>query len=456
MRETHPIDELFREKLQNASATPPAHIAEAVLGAVRTKRRAALWRRSATALLLLLLLVGGGAAWNALRTKDQRASARPEVEQQARNSTGATISPEEHSVVTVETSVGATATKHTDEPDPSGEASTSPNSISTSGSPVDRFAAARSPANNGEARRDPVVPSAPAVLTSKPDPAIPPQVMPPFENVAGLFVRESVSVGRMSAISTDRSVQPAPESAALHTGPVLPNGEWWIAPSVGIVASQYSWSGGADELVAALDRNSGWSSDFAIGLFGGRSWRSGLVLSGGIEWQRSEQLFRSTERVTTVENTAVDIVTLNTQVIAADTTWAVVEQMRTSEGTDRRSVLRVPLELAWHQGMRRWFAGPRVGVAGELTRASSNSSLVWNEEDGRVRAEAIDSDAMCQRYPFAVLGVVGVDLGFLVNERLSIVTAPSYSLTLLDLGHASETHATAERLGLRLQLRHTF
>jgi hypothetical protein len=456
MRETHPIDELFRERLQHASAMPPAHIAEAVLGTVRTKRRAAFWRRSAVAFLFLLLLVGGGVTWNAMRTDDELVSTHPKAERSASGSENAAIDKTKPTTIQAMGPEDATVAKQIG--DPAGSFGTS----GSSGGDSEKTSADAQPATNTSARAaedggaEQSAPREHAGLTRRTDQPAPPQALLPAESAAPVVARDSLAIERMAALLLDRSVRHAPESAALQPSPVVPSGDWWIAPSVGLVSSRYSWSGGADELATALDRSRGWSNDFAVGLFGGRAWRSGLVVSGGIEWQRTEQLFRSTESVTSMESTAVDMVTLNTQVIAADTTWAVVEHVLTAEGTDRRSVLRIPLELAWHQGVRRWFGGPRVGFAGGFTRVRSAASLVWNEEDGRIRSGTLDAEAQRQRYPFAVLGVVGVDLGFLVNERISILASPSYSLPLLDLGRASETHAAAEHVGLRVLLRHTF
>ncbi|MBL0129357.1 MAG: hypothetical protein IPP83_18340 [Flavobacteriales bacterium] len=248
----------------------------------------------------------------------------------------------------------------------------------------------------------------------------------------------------------------SPERVAQYDGLSASKGSWWVAPSVGYYATRYEWRGGEVGLVHALNDAGGWRSGLAIGLSGGRSWRSGLVLSAGVEWQRSEQAYRSVERVTDLESTAVQLVTLNTQVMSADTTWTVVESESVSEGLDRRDVFRVPVELAWHHDLRRWFAGPRIGFAIEVTKVHSSAALVWDAENEHVRSTTLSDDDLARRYPVAVLGVLGIDLGYLAHEHWSVVASPSYLLPAFDLGRSSVTHATPERLGLRLQIRHSF
>ena len=63
MRDKHPIDDLFRETLRNASAEPPPHLAEAVIGAAQQRRRAFGWFRRRYVLGGLLLLTAGAVGY---------------------------------------------------------------------------------------------------------------------------------------------------------------------------------------------------------------------------------------------------------------------------------------------------------------------------------------------------------------------------------------------------------
>ncbi|HRH37046.1 MAG TPA: hypothetical protein PK760_01800, partial [Flavobacteriales bacterium] len=84
MRDKHPIDDLFREALHNASAEPPAHLAAAVLGHQRRKRRAfAWWNVRVAAIAVGVLLMGGAAYYFGLKNDAPIAHATPKPKTEA-------------------------------------------------------------------------------------------------------------------------------------------------------------------------------------------------------------------------------------------------------------------------------------------------------------------------------------------------------------------------------------
>ncbi|MBK7383978.1 MAG: hypothetical protein IPI81_11730 [Flavobacteriales bacterium] len=457
MREVHPIDDLFRQALEGASVPPPAYVGAAVLGAERARRRRAIiWRRSLVTLLLLFVISCVG-VWYSSLTHSSSVADKP-IENNSNESAPPVI-----------TSTGSAPAKSTpivsnNDPGARKERSKSVESEKSGASPDRHTGDGKIKNGNGSGSLGGTA-LAPGAHASSVDHhrhetnTESPTGIASTHNeqvTADQFVPFYLERVRPLSAAAGGGLSYSPERVAQYDDRSASNGSWWVAPSINFYASRYVWRGGEVSLVRALNDASGWRSGLAVGLSGGRSWRSGLVLSAGVEWQRSEQAYRSVERVTDLESTAVQLVTLNIQVMSADTTWAMVESESVSEGLDRRDVFRVPVELAWHHDLRRWFAGPRIGFATEQTTVHSSAALVWDAENERVRAATLSTSDLVHRYPIAILGVLGVDLGYLAHEHWSIVASPSYLLPAFDLGRSAVTHATPERLGLRLQIRHSF
>ena len=445
MRETHPIDDLFRHTLRSASMDPPAEIGDAVLAHVRRKRRRApLWilRSTLAAAVGACLLVGAILL--------QRGSIAPAMVNHpgadARNDAG----PVHRSVLQQPAT-------------PVGEEY---GGVRLSGRPpaanrLPKGATGRSPLEPG-----PASPRLSATVAAQDGLT----ALPPIAQALG------ASAAPASTEAVVRAASPPMEYLSLReVKPAAPNeptpswgqpadyhrarGQWWLAPSLTVQRGRYGWQGHPERLARALEGGRNWHTNMAWGLSAGREWPSGLRLGGGIEVDRSAQRYRHTERWQVAESeTYISLVTLNTEVFFSDIDTVIT--FRTSEqqieAHDIRTRMRVPLELAWHARFRRWVAGPRAGLVAEHTTVRSTASLYQDMDEGVIRSGQLSQAELQMRYPLHASAMVGADLGFMVSERFTVIAGPSYSTALTRRMASGHVVALPERVSLRFQFCHTF
>lgn len=235
-------------------------------------------------------------------------------------------------------------------------------------------------------------------------------------------------------------------------------GSWWLGASTALQSTRYQWHGEQRSLVGALNDGARENPGLGWGAQGGRQWPSGLRLSAGVNYERSQQDFRWVERRTEVHTeTVTNMVTLNTLVVFADvdTLNTVVVHEERMEGSDSRTSIQVPIELAWHADWKRWRFGPRVGFYAEHTSVRPSASMVQDAQSGTFRLETLGRETLNRRYPFTVSGVVGLDLGFGWHERWLVVATPFIGHGLASFNASDEAFAQSRRFGLRIQLCHT-
>lgn len=237
-----------------------------------------------------------------------------------------------------------------------------------------------------------------------------------------------------------------------------PRGQWWVGPSLSVQWREQNWKGGPNELVHALEGNGKPIAAAGMGIAAGRRWPSGLGLWGGIEFERSQQAFRHTQRYERAQEQVVvnQLVTLNASIVFvdADTIITMTQQERVSEGADHRVHLRLPVEFAWQQRIGRFVLGPRAGAVLEYTQVRATSSLAIDPADGLVRATNLSPEQLNQRYPLNMSALVGVDLGFCLSERLTLSGTPFYCAPLSIFNPSIDAYAAPQRFGLRVQLLH--
>lgn len=438
MSDMHPIDRLFRKRVAEVSATPPEFIRSHVLASARANRRKALWWQAGR-LGAMLLLLSGGAALYMHRTHGTL----------PRPNTGAASAP-----------------------------SSARNPL-VSASPEDQDWDVAASGAEPNARI--------ALGTFRPDTARPSTVSSVVVEDAHMQLgfahgtmhpsaaRDHGSPGAESTEATESSVS-ARESLALigalqpervplynhlrHSSALdyyKPRGAWWVGASLSPHVVRYRWTGSDERLVEALGSNNGAVGAWAIGMLGGRQWPSGLRLGVGAEVGRSEQAFRFVERESEVmTETVINMVTLNTLVVftTTDTLTRTVAHESDLRSLDHRTVLNIPIELAWTQPFGRWRIGPRIGVVGTKTWVRSASSLVHAASDAGLTAAQLSGTELGARYPVALSGIAGVDLGFALKERWTIIASPFMSRSLGVLGESSRAYASPERFGLRLLFSH--
>lgn len=479
MRDKHPIDDLFREALRNASAEPPPHLAEAVIGAAQQRRRALAWFRRRYVLgALLLLAVGGVWYWRfaggvgnqenarmdqpeARDAKPRGAEAVPPVEREKKERLVAAVPAKTEGAV----SKGAsTSRSRTDARSSSGDAVRENVPSAKTNDP----ARGEQP---GRALVDPVQLAGADVTDVVVPDASPLTIASSSTQSDAVAIDTSPVASASSSILEDATLVrlsprfPSSEGAIAHplsaigtNAYVLPRGDWWIGAHTAFYASHRHWSGGSLALADALNDAEAWTSTVGLGLIGGRAWRSGVGVGMGIESERSEQAYRHVDKATSYESVVnTQMVTLNTYVYyaAADTIITPTVHERVSVGFDSRTTWRIPVEAFWRRSLGRWVVGARCGLAAEFTSVRSSASLVDDEVLGGINATELAPSALNQRYPLTMVGMVGADVGFLLHERWTATASPIYMRGLLNSTGANSLSSSPERAGVRLQLCYT-
>lgn len=479
MRDKHPIDDLFREALRNASAEPPPHLVEAVIGAAQQRRRALAWFRRRYVLgALLLLAVGAVGYWrfvDGVGHVENTGTEQP-VAHDAKPLSAEVVTPVEREEVGRSAAVLPTKTEGAVAKGASTSRSGSEGRASSGDAVRGNMLAAS--ANDramveqpGRAPIDLVQPAR-AVLTDLVTPGASPVTITPSSSPGDAISVGTLSVGLASSSTlgdatlvrlsprfpSSEGAIALPLSAVGTNTYVLPPGDWWIGAHTAFYASHRHWSGGSAVLADALNDAEAWTSTVGLGLMGGRAWRSGFGLGMGIESERSEQAYRHVDKATSYESVVnTQMVTLNTQVYytAADTVITPTVRERVSVGSDSRKTWRMPVEAFWHTSLGRWVLGARCGLAAEFTSVRSSSSLVDDEVDGGINTTELAPSTLNQRYPLTMVGAIGADVGFLLHERWTATASPIY---MRGLFHSTGDHSVSsspERAGVRLQLCYT-
>ncbi len=481
MRDKHPIDDLFRETLRNASAEPPPHLAEAVIGAAQQRRRAFGWFRRRYVLGGLLLLTAGAVGYWQLRARvgngdpsfGEPSIAHSPTPLEAETPTLSDAKNGEHPVGTITTKTdaasenGGSTTRAQKQmgasyPDLTNEGlAASVVSPNVEGVKEQHGRTLVEPVEpTSEYRTDLVVPD-PAITTLVP--ASPADGVGTYGTssallTSGTVLADAAPMRLWPRFPSQQDAVGLPVAAIIHPAYVLPRGDWWIGAHSAFYASHREWSGGSGVLSDALNESEAWTSTIGLGLMGGRAWRSGFGVSSGVESERSEQAYRHVDKATSYESVVnTQMVTLNTQVYytTVDTVITPTIRERVSAGSDTRTTWRIPVEASWRTRMGRWVLGARCGFAAEFTRARASASLINDDALGGISSAELPPTALSERYPFSMVGVLGADVGFLLHERWIATASPIYMRGLFNATSANSVSSSPERAGVRLQLCYT-
>lgn len=466
MQERHPIDDRFRQLLAKAEADPPAAVWEQLAARQQRKRRAAWWPWRTLALLLGGTALVGGAAWWTLASTDQdRYAEGPQrIPATTTASVSAPATPEPTAVTTAPANTPASAESnapdaptvtYTNSParasSTPGRNTNAPTSKSTRAS--DNSAGARE--NTGTPQRS-IAPADKAAMTI--DAQIraaahtAPAPLSPTTTATGMEQRTPAHERMGTVLRTTL----APGTPAQRTTPHyrVPPGEWWLAVHVGSTSSRSTWYGDDRALGDALNEAEGWQQQVTWGGALGRQWRSGFGLSVGLMTERSERGFRHVDR-TVYQDQSIEsyFVTLNGQVFVSDVdtiiTTTAVETV--TQGVDRRSTVRIPVLAHWQQEWRRWSLGVRVGPTVEFTQAEAGPGIVRRSAD-QLGAGTLSASQRQERYPAAVLGLTGLDLGWRLHEHWTIQAGYLALWPISAVQPRSTVYATTLRHGAELRL----
>jgi hypothetical protein len=193
-----------------------------------------------------------------------------------------------------------------------------------------------------------------------------------------------------------------------------------------------------------------------VGLSFGHAWPSGLHLSSGVEWIGSRYDFRHDDRIVT-ETTEVHnfIVTLDASVLVniSDTVTTTNEVTVHQQAMNRFSTLRVPLELGWQKNWKRWHYGIRGGLAMERLTQRGGYTLERVAPDVPDASGIRSVEAMSDKRTTTLLsGLLGLELGYSLTERLVLGVTPTYAKGLMRISSTPDPYAVPERIGIRVGL----
>lgn len=470
-RETHPIDDRFRQMLAGAEVTPPPSVWENIQRERRPRRLLPPWFQLNSILLVLLPLVGF-TTYMLWPTDNGSAATEPRITASVTNSASA------GTTLHVESSDGAVPSAEVNAPsdvsgqsiDPDGGGSHGP---STSNEPIgEAIGNGGDPPQISSNEALPFgtpKPNDRSVRSNSSDDGSPATMMGGDPALNDCYVSEDPAIEletpivlRMDPLRVrpgPPTIEASPLTPVMPPAYVLPPADWVFSIGFMRYDLQRRWKGTDEDLVSALERSEANTSTYALGLGIARHWRSGLGIGIGVQHERSEQQFRFTEEQITIQQQVNSfIVTLDTDVFYASSDT--IEQVTTSreehEGLNRRSVIRIPVDGYYHWSRGRWMAGPRLGVAVEFTRVEQDRSITLDREEGQLRATKLTGKELRERHPVTLHGQLGLDLGFTINERWSIRATPTYLFPAMPLTRTAEAWTAPHRFGAGLQLSYHF
>lgn len=233
----------------------------------------------------------------------------------------------------------------------------------------------------------------------------------------------------------------APRANSGVTPYVLPKAEWWIGVRASALNEHLTWQGDPERLVSALNDAEPNTMNWAIGLLGGRTWRSGFQVGTGLLYERSERAFSAIDRQVTVDQEVnTYYVTLNSEVFVSevDTITTVTTTEQAVSTSQERSLLRIPLEVGWAFDVWRFQLVPKAGLALDLHLKRDGTVLNIEGSDGRLVAAQASDAVLRQRQPDLLLVTAGVELGMALNEHWSMNIGPQMMWTAAALTRSTD------------------
>lgn len=496
MKERHPIDDLFREGLYNSEAVPPAEVWERVVAQRSWGHRllAGLQRRWAVS-LLALLLVGTPLAWYGMvsdagpltapmantstvvtegvtdvlpqegkPTALANTDAERSYDAEQKNSIGLGADRVTETGGVAPTNSTSAVLQHSDMGPQSsrsgqdngvikGNAFASPNAQQLS-IVNDGQNAATEPLGGSEdgldaagvgskTSRDRMVEV--GVFTTPLGDAAPiGSATEDYVDMDFLLARSrSITYPRLldSMLVSDRAVEPPY---------VLPNGAWWLGVQFGWNEWNGSWSG-TSPLAEEMDKAEEWQNGWQAGIVGGRTWKSGLSVSLGLDVANMKSRFLFTDASANASDTGALAFVLDTtwqvNAIAPDSSYVVYtysfdlvavpigERGVQYSASNRYTLLNVPVELAWQKNVKRFTFAPRIGLnAGFFIGRNGKTLLTANNTEAGATAVPTDDRRADDRFSLLLSGTAGLDVGYALTERIQLFIGPGYSTVLTSFG----------------------
>lgn len=229
---------------------------------------------------------------------------------------------------------------------------------------------------------------------------------------------------------------------------VLPHGAWWMGVQFGWNDLNGGWRG-EGRLAEEMNASETWQSGWQIGMVGGRTWRSGLSVSAGIEYASLKSRFLFTEERIAASDSGMAMVldtTWSVNAVAPDSSYIVytydiayvpvegyAEDVRYS-ATNRYALLSVPVEVAYQWNIGRFTLSPRAGAAFNWFIGRNGRTLVASSTDGPPRAVVLSDAGAADRFGLWITGSAGADMGYALDERTQVFVGGGYSSLLVGGG----------------------
>lgn len=253
--------------------------------------------------------------------------------------------------------------------------------------------------------------------------------------------REPHTLLAIRRVPEGKMLAAAPLTNTSVTPYVLPKAEWWIGMRASALNEHLTWQGDQERLVNALNNAEPNTMNWALGLMGGRTWRSGFQVGVGLLYERSERDFSAIDRQVTVDQEVnTYYVTLNSEVFVSqvDTITTVSTTQRNVSASQERALLRIPVEVGWGFDLWRFRLIPKVGLALDLHLQRNGTVLNINGSDGQLVSDQPTDAVLRQRQPDVMLMTAGVDIAYALNEHWSLNLGPQMMWTAAVLTRSTD------------------
>lgn len=282
----------------------------------------------------------------------------------------------------------------------------------------------------------------------------------------------------LDAIATTLSLRPTNiEQSALggktlgrpYTGSAgsIPPGDWWVGGRAGYYNLNVGYDGDDISPISELNAGEVGQHAFSFDFLGGRSWRNGFFVSSGLGLDSWSTSFRFNQKQVHTSYTADSIIYIGydslTQTTIYDTTYLAQNSIINAQlsGTNRYSVFRLPIEAGLVKEFGRLEFGFQAGVILEFDAGRRGLSLAAPSltSDSLLATDHsfvdLESSDLNSRYGAHISGTSALLVGYKLNEFISVYAMPSYSKRLMSLTRNTPLSFSGERMGIQFSLRYT-
>jgi hypothetical protein len=266
--------------------------------------------------------------------------------------------------------------------------------------------------------------------------------------------------GRSSALP--RSDARAPQGLLVVPMAVLPTlsgTRWWLAVQGEHHRGGLEWRGGEGGVAEALNTSETWLGRWTLSVAGGRSWRSGWSVGGGVGLSETRSRFlRTTSEPDHVE-TVVDTTWVSTPMGQQTLyTWNIVESTFVEPGTTHVAranntyreahVFMEAGRRMWAHG--RWSAHARL-TAGAIWTLARTGNTLQNTADGGMTVLDLRERTGRPGSTIRPYASIAAELRFRLSPELALGVLPSLNMTFASsTGSAPSSGGMEAGGGLRL------